>query len=81
MYSNNYHGMAPPYSQETAVGLVMAIGNIGPNLVWDMDRATGSNRATFLSRDGGINWYEVAKVPLIYEYGDHGGLIVAAPNT
>jgi hypothetical protein len=34
-----------------------------------------------LSRDGGLNWVEIAKTPLIYDLGDQGGLIVAAPNT
>jgi hypothetical protein len=68
---------APPYSQETAIGIVMAVGTIGNKL--DFDK--GARRGTFLSRDGGVNWSEVAKVPLIYEFGDHGGLLVAAPNT
>lgn len=68
---------APPYSQETAVGIVMAVGTIGDKL--DFDKA--ARRGTFLSRDGGVNWSEVAKIPLIYEFGDHGGLLVAAPNT
>jgi hypothetical protein len=40
-----------------------------------------ARKGTFLSRDGGVEWTEVAKIPLIYELGDHGGLIVAAPNT
>jgi hypothetical protein len=68
---------APPYSQETAVGIVMAVGTIGKNL--DFDK--GARRGTFLSRDGGVNWSEVSKIPLIYEFGDHGGLLVACPNT
>jgi len=54
----------------------MAVGTIGERL--DFDKA--ARRGTFLSRDGGINWSEVAKIPLIYEFGDHGGLLVAAPN-
>jgi len=33
-----------------------------------------------MSRDGGLNWYEVKKGSNIYEIGDHGGLIVMAPN-
>lgn len=33
-----------------------------------------------MSRDGGLNWQEVRKGPYIYEYGDHGGLIVMAPT-
>ena len=31
---------------------------------------------TYLSRDGGLSWFEVAKGSHIYEFGDHGGLIV-----
>lgn len=76
MYSNNEAMYAPPYSQESAIGIVMAVGNIGDKL--DFDR--GARKGTFLSRDGGLTWIEIAKVPLIYEFGDHGGLLVAAPN-
>jgi len=76
MYSNNEQAMAPPYSQESAVGVVMAVGSIGDKL--DFDR--GARKGTFLSRDGGLSWSEIAKIPLIYEFGDHGGLLVAAPN-
>lgn len=32
-----------------------------------------------MSRDGGLNWFEVKKGPWIYEYGDHGAIIVMAP--
>ena len=76
MYSKNAQMYAPPYSQETAIGIIMAVGYVGDRL--DYDR--GAKRGTFLSRDGGLNWSEVAKIPLIYEFGDHGGLLVAAPN-
>jgi len=55
----------------------MAIGNIGERLEF----GRGQQKGTFLSRDGGLNWSEIAKIPLIYEFGDHGGLLVAAPNT
>jgi len=55
----------------------MAVGNIGDK----MDTDHGARKGTFLSRDGGVTWSEIAKVPLIYEFGDHGGLLVAAPNT
>ena len=34
--------------------------------------------ALFLSRDGGINWYEIKKGIWIYEIGNHGGLLVIA---
>jgi hypothetical protein len=54
----------------------MAVGNIGEKLTLDK----GARKGTFLSRDGGVTFSEIAKVPLIYEFGDHGGLLVAAPN-
>jgi len=76
MYTNNDVMYAPPYSQESAIGIIMAVGTIGEKL--DFDKA--ARRGTFLSRDGGLNWAEIAKIPLIYEVGDHGGIIVAAPN-
>ena len=76
MYSNNDAMYAPPYSQESAVGVVMAVGSLGDKL--DFER--GARKGTFLSRDGGLVWSEIAKIPLIYEFGDHGGLLVAAPN-
>jgi len=76
MYSNDQHLYAPPYSQESAIGIVMAVGNLGEKLETDKS----ARRGTFLSRDGGVSWSEIAKVPLIYEFGDHGGLLVAAPN-
>jgi hypothetical protein len=43
MYSNNDQSFAPPYSQESAVGIVMAVGNIGDKL--DFDR--GARKGTF----------------------------------
>lgn len=76
MYSYNGRGLPPPYSSETAMGLVIATGNTGQHL------STGSKNektGTYLSRDGGLTWFEIAQIPLIYEYGDHGALIVAAP--
>lgn len=67
---------APPYSQESAIGLIMAVGNEGEELIkTSLDRTN-----TYLSRDGGLTWQEVKKGPYIYDYGDHGGLIVMAKN-
>jgi len=76
MYTKNDQMYAPPYSQESAIGVVMAIGNIGERLEF----GRGKPKGTYLSRDGGLTWSEIAKIPLIYEFGDHGGLLVAAPN-
>merc|ERR1719163_622040 len=76
MYSHNELMFAPPYSQESAIGVVMAVGNLGQRL----EHERGARKGTFLSRDGGLSWSEISKIPLIYEFGDHGGLLVAAPN-
>jgi len=35
---------------------------------------------TFMSRDGGMTWYDVMKGSNIYEIGDHGALIIMTPN-
>ena len=35
---------------------------------------------TYLSRDGGHNWFEILKGSHIYEIGDHGGLIILAKD-
>lgn len=66
----------PPYSQETAIGIILAVGNTGKQL----ERNRPERLSTYLSRDGGMNWQEVMKGSHIYEIGDHGGLIVMAPN-
>jgi hypothetical protein len=52
----------------------MSIGNVGQRL----ERESSERIATYLSRDGGLNWAEVRKGAFIYEFGDHGGLIVMA---
>jgi len=77
MYSNNDLGYAPPYSNEASVGVVLAVGNTGNYL----DTKKGAAVGTYLSRDGGIKWSQIAEIPLIYDISDHGALLVAAPNT
>ncbi len=63
----------PFYSIESAVGILMATGSVGKWLTNDPAKAN-----TYLSRDAGLTWSEVAKGNHIYEFGDHGGLIVMA---
>lgn len=65
--------LAPVYSTEKAVGIVLGTGNIGARLT-DND----SQKSLFLSRDGGLNWSVVRIGVHIYEIGDHGALIVIA---
>ena len=61
------------YSVDSAVGLIMATGNIGSYL-----EPKTADLNTYFSRDAGLTWKEVAKGAFIYEFGDHGGLIVMA---
>ncbi len=63
----------PVYTPGTAVGLILATGNVGLYLSDQL-----SDVATFFSRDGGISWKEVAKGSFVYEFGDHGAITVMA---
>ena len=63
----------PLYSTATAVGIIIATGNVGPRLSYSPDETN-----TYLSRDAGLTWYEIAKGSHIYEIGNHGGIIVMA---
>ncbi|KAF4668158.1 Sorl1p [Perkinsus chesapeaki] len=71
----NFHNYAPFYSLESAVGLIMGTGNVGPYLRFEKDEVN-----TYLSRDGGLTWIEAHKGAYIYEFGDHGGLVVMADD-
>ncbi len=75
----NLHGISsvhPPfYSVESAPGVLIANGNVGKYLTENEDEVN-----TFISRDGGFNWFEVRKGSHIYEIGNHGALIVMAED-
>ena len=43
-----------PYSVKNAVGIIVGIGNVGKFLKYDDNKLN-----TFISRDGGLNWFEV----------------------
>lgn len=58
------------YSSPSAVGLMMAAGNVGPNL------GAYKEADTFITRDGGVTWNEVFKGTYMWEYGDQGSVIV-----
>uniref|UniRef100_A0A061QZD8 Oligoxyloglucan reducing end-specific cellobiohydrolase n=1 Tax=Tetraselmis sp. GSL018 TaxID=582737 RepID=A0A061QZD8_9CHLO len=66
-------GRPSVYSHASAPGIVMASGNTGNHLDWSPEY-----QCTWLSRDGGFTWEDVARGMFIYEYGDHGGLILMA---
>jgi len=63
----------PVYSYDNALGILMATGNVGPELSKDR-RVTN----TYVSRDGGLTWAEAHKGVYIYEFGNHGGLLIMA---
>lgn len=65
----------PYYSVDSAAGIILANGNVGRYLSHDNESV-----ATFLTRDGGLNWFEIRKGSHIYEIGDHGALIVIADD-
>ena len=67
--------LAPVYSSEKAIGIVLGTGNIGSRLT-----SNDSQKSLFLSRDGGLNWHTIRVGVHIYEIGDHGAIIVIAPK-
>lgn len=63
------------YSIESAPNIVMATGNVGSHLDFHPDAD-----CTYLSRDGGETWQDVADNTAIYEIGGTGGTIVMAQH-
>ncbi|KIX01649.1 uncharacterized protein Z518_09375 [Rhinocladiella mackenziei CBS 650.93] len=60
------------FSSPSAVGLMMAVGNVGEYLLPKDDESTD----TFITRDAGITWTSVKKGSYMWEYGDQGSIIV-----
>ncbi|ORY35539.1 hypothetical protein BCR39DRAFT_567933 [Naematelia encephala] len=58
------------YSSPSAVGLMLAVGNVGEEL------AAYPDSDLFLTRDGGFTWEEVHKDAHMWEFGDSGSIIV-----
>jgi len=75
LHSLSNRQFPPVYSTDTAIGLVLGVGNVGSSLSLREDELN-----TYLSRDGGLTWSEVKQGSHIYEIGDHGALIVMADN-
>jgi photosystem II stability/assembly factor-like uncharacterized protein len=57
------------FSSPSAVGLMMATGNVGEYLGYKKDADT------FITRDGGLNWEVVAPGNWMWEYGDQGSIL------
>ena len=75
--SNSWYeeGFTGFYSHPSAPGYAIATGNMGAHLETESGLVN-----TYLTRDGGQTWEETLKGPHVYEYGDHGGIIVAAKH-
>jgi hypothetical protein len=58
------------YSSPSAVGLMLAVGNVGEEL------APYTDSDIFLTRDGGFTWEEIHKDAHMWEFGDSGSIIV-----
>ncbi|RMD44086.1 hypothetical protein DV735_g972, partial [Chaetothyriales sp. CBS 134920] len=65
------------FSSASAVGLMMAVGNVGDRLLRKDDDQTW----TFVTRDAGISWKSVKKGSYMWEYGDQGSIIVIVPES
>ena len=58
------------FSSPSAIGLMMATGNVGEYL------GPKKDADTFITRDGGLTWDVVAPGNWMWEYGDQGSIIV-----
>lgn len=58
------------FSSPSAIGLMMGVGNVGEFL------GRKADADTFITRDGGVEWYAVKKRNYMWEYGDQGSIIV-----
>ncbi|KAG8983213.1 vacuolar protein sorting/targeting protein PEP1, partial [Tulasnella sp. 427] len=68
-YTERYDARAT-YSSPSAIGLMMAVGNVGTEL------APYTDSDTFFTRDGGFTWEEVHKDAHLFEFGDSGSVLV-----
>ena len=61
------------FSSASAVGLMVAVGNVGEYLTEINDN---TNTYTFISGDAGKSWKVAKKGRFLWEYGDQGSLVV-----
>ncbi|ORZ10539.1 hypothetical protein BCR42DRAFT_469972 [Absidia repens] len=64
------HNIGQVFSSNTAIGVIMGVGNYGNQLL-EYDECD-----TYLSTDGGLNWKMVREGAHKYEFGDMGSLLV-----
>ncbi|KAI9297110.1 Oligoxyloglucan reducing end-specific cellobiohydrolase [Neoconidiobolus thromboides FSU 785] len=66
--------MGPVFSRQSAPGILLGVGNVGPYL---KDREDGD---TFYSKDGGLSWKCARPGPHKYVLGDMGSILVLAED-
>ncbi|KAH9873953.1 vacuolar protein sorting/targeting protein PEP1 [Plenodomus lingam] len=72
LHIHGYTERADPremYSSPTAVGMMLAVGNVGSELT------TFGEASTFMTIDAGITWKEIKKGTYAWEFGDQGAII------
>lgn len=63
------------FSSGSAVGLLLAVGNVGDKL------GSFKDASTFITNDGGASWREVKKGAYQWEFGDRGSIIVLVDDS
>ncbi len=63
------------YSSASAVGLMLATGNVGEYLL------PAGEADTFMTNDGGISWKMIKEGRYLWEYGDQGAIIVIVAHS
>jgi len=76
-FKGNPQKYSPIYSTTSATGLILATGAVAPYMREDM---RPDELGTFFSRDGGRTWSEVRKGTGVYEFADHGAIMVVGSN-
>ena len=71
MESDRIQGYQSILSQDSAVGLLMALGNLGSSL-----SSSGRDVRLYFSRDGGFTWFEVASGSWEFQFAALGSVIV-----
>ncbi|KAJ1945121.1 vacuolar protein sorting/targeting protein PEP1, partial [Kickxella alabastrina] len=68
-------GMDALYGVSSAPGYLMGVGSVGTHL------GRYKQARTYLSSDGGITWAEIRNTDHMYEFGDHGALLVLVDDS
>jgi len=72
MNSDRLYGYQSILSQDSAIGLIMAQGNLGPAL----QRYSYSIQRLYFSHDGGFTWQEVAQRFWQFQFAALGSIVV-----